>query len=650
MSKISIITFSIFVSILLVSCQKHEEPIIVKIDLNKINEPISKFIYGQFIEHLGNCIYNGIWAEMLEDRKFYYPITDNFNPNELAPADTFWNTAPFEYLAASPWEVIGKTGIIKMQKENTYVGEFTPEINCTENSISGIRQYNIGLIKRREYNGRIILSGDETVLPINIQLIDGETKQQIASVNEINKNYTTSEFKFTSNIGSENAIIEITSSGRGKFRIGTISMMPANNIDGWRFDVVNLLKELNSPIYRWPGGNFVSGYNWKDGIGERDKRPPRKNPAWKGVEHNDVGIHEYMNLMNILNSEAFIAVNTGSGTPDQVAEEIAYCRADNSNPMGKWRIENGHPEPYDVKYWAVGNEMYGAWQIGHMPLEEYVKKHNSTADAIWKIDSTAQLIGVGAVGDWSESMLKVCSNHMNLISEHHYSREIDTNITLHVNQIAEAVKSIADSHRVYRARIPELKDRDIRIALDEWNYWYGDYIYGELGVNYHMKDALGIAKGLHEIFRNSDLYYMANYAQTVNVIGCIKTTDIASGFASTGQVLKLYRKQFENIPLNINAINQDIDIAASISEDKKNISIAMVNSSAKSETIQFELSNFNIDQNCVQWIIQNSNPESYNTPGKKEEIGIVESKLELEDNEINLPALSIVLINGKIIN
>ena len=353
--------------------------------------------------------------------------------------------------------------------------------------------------------------------------------------------------------------------------------MPADNIRGWRKDVIALMKELESPVYRWPGGNFVSGYNWLDGIGDRDQRPPRKNPAWKGVESNDVGIHEYMELMEILDAEAFIAVNTGLGTLEEVVQEIEYVNGTADSKWGKVRGENGHPEPYGVKWWAVGNEMFGSWQLGHMPLSDYVRKHNSIAEAIWEVDPEARLIGVGAAGEWSRTMLSESADKMNLISEHIYCRELDS-VSAHIDQIANSVKQVADAHRKYRSEIKGLAEKDIRIAMDEWNYWYGDYIYGELGVRYHHKDALGIAKGLHEYFRNSDLFFMANYAQTVNVIGCIKTTATTAGFATTAMPLILYRKHFESIPVQVTHSIPMLDVAAAISEDKHTLTVSIVNS------------------------------------------------------------------------
>ncbi|GAF68393.1 unnamed protein product, partial [marine sediment metagenome] len=381
---------------------------------------------------------------------------------------------------------------------------------------------------------------------------------------------------------------------------------------------------------------------WRDGIGKRDKRPPRKNPAWKGIEHNDVGIHEYLELMELIAAEPFIAVNTGLGTVEEVAEEVEYCNGPADTPMGRLRSRNGHPEPFNVKWWAVGNEMYGSWQLGHMPLEEYVKKHNRVAEAMWNVDRSIQLVGVGEAGEWSETMLKVCSDHMNLISEHIYCRE-RPDVIEHTRQLSQQIKRKVNAHRKYREEIEGLAGKDIRIAMDEWNFWYGDYLYGELGVRYHLKDGLGVAIGLHELFRNSDLYFMANYAQTVNVIGCIKTTPTAAGFATTGLPLKLYRRYFGTIPIAISEVTGNLDIAAAWTTDKKAITVAIVNPTEGAELVMVDFGETVLKENGKKWTIRHSDPEIYNEPGKKPNVSIQEEDIILTKNELNIPSFSIVM-------
>jgi len=613
----------------------------IEIDAGKTKEPISKYIYGQFIEHLGRCIYGGIWAEMLEDRKFFYPIKDEYNPWGT-DKDPQWNAGEYKYLKASPWKVIGPAGTVTMDTNNPYVGSHTPVIHLTgDGNEAGISQDGLAIVKDKGYTGRIILAGDKLAGPIIVRIVPDKSDAINIDVGRISPEFKPYLFAFTSPASSDNVRIEIIGKGKGTFRIGTLSLMPADNIKGWRSDVVALLKELDSPVYRWPGGNFVSGYNWRDGIGERDKRPPRKNPAWKGIEHDDVGIHEYIELMELIGAEPFVSVNTGLGTVEEVAQEVEYCNGSADTPMGKLRAQNGRPEPYKVKWWAVGNEMYGNWQLGHIPLSEYVKKHNQAAEAIWKVDPNAKLVGVGSVGKWSETMLKICSGYMNLLSEHIYCKEIK-DVTRHTKQLANEIKRVADAHRKYRRDVNEIAGKDIRIAMDEWNYWYGNYIYGELGTRYYLKDALGVATGLHEYFRNSDIYFMANYAQTVNVIGAIKTSRTASILDTTGVTLKLYRQHFGQIPVEVTGSNiAPLDVAAALKNDRKAITIAVVNPTDKQRELPMELKGVKVADIGKLWIITGTDPLAHNEPGKEPKVVIEEKTAEGVSNKLKAPAMSV---------
>jgi alpha-N-arabinofuranosidase len=579
---------------------------------------------------------------MLEDRKFYYPITDDFKPWGTK-TDEYWKAGEFPVLIASPWQVVGPSGTVKMNTTKPFVGDHDPVIQVKENAISGIRQGGMAIVEGRTYIGRVVLSA-KNIKKIDVRISDEDGdmagSHNISEIENPDDSFQTYSFEFIARKSSASASLEIVGSGEGSFTIGTISLMPEDNIQGFRADVIELLRELNSPIYRWPGGNFVSGYDWKDGIGDRDKRPPRKNPAWTGVEHNDVGIHEFMDFCMLVDTEPFIAVNTGLGTVEEVAEELEYCNGSEDTPMGKWRAENGHAASYEVKYWAVGNEMYGDWQLGHMPLSEYVKKHNAMAEAMWAIDPDVQLIAVGSVGEWSETMMRECSNHMNLISEHIYEQEKE-NVIEHSKMIPAAIRAKAEAHRQYREDIPGLAEKDIRIAMDEWNHWYGDYIYGELGVRYYHKDGLGIARGLHEYFRNSDLYFMANYAQTVNVIGAIKTTKTAAEFATTGLVLKLYREHFGVHPIQCEWSNDTLDISAAWSDDQQILTLAVVNPSEKEFHLNLENVEEDFNEIGTAYLIATKDPLAYNEPGKPRSVNIEERNFTTD--ELSIDPLSITL-------
>ena len=620
----------------------------VNVDLNQRGEPISKYIYGQFIEHLGRCIYGGIWAEMLEDRKFYYPVTGE------APAWTMYKPGmrswdgeghPYELLTRSPWMIIGDKKGVSMVSKNSYVGEHTSRIALSGNEKpGGLLQERLGLVRGKQYTGRIVLAGDPKAAPIEVGLAwgGGASDRDTVVIDKIGKSYAKYPLRFTARDSTDNGRLEIVGKGKGHFLIGTVSLMPADNILGWRADTVALLKELNSQVYRWPGGNFVSGYDWKDGIGDPDRRPARKNPAWKGIEHNDVGLHEFLELCREINAEAFIAVNTGLGDAKAAAEEIEYVNGGADTPMGKLRAKNGRPKPFGVKWWAIGNEMYGDWQLGHMPLEDYMKKHNRVVDAMRRVEPDFKPIAVGNMGPWSRQMLATCSDHMSLISEHLYWQD-KGDVVSHVRQISAKVREVAEAHRRYRKTIASLAGKDIRIAMDEWNYWYGPNEYGELGVRYFLQDGLGIAIGLHEFFRNSDIYFMANYAQTVNVIGAIKTTKTRAEFETTGLVLKLYRERFGEIPVQVSGDFKPLDVAAALSGDHSILTVAVVNPSGESQPLDLKLIGGEMTGRGQKWTLTGPNKWSHNAPGKPRQVDIRTSSVTETNGRLEVVPLSVTL-------
>jgi alpha-L-arabinofuranosidase len=607
----------------LVSKSTAPEPRIT-IDAAKTGAPISKYVYGQFIEHLGRCIYGGIWAEMLEDRKFFYDVGAK----------------------ESAWKPIGPANAVTMIREKPFVGEHTPQIALPgDGKPSGIAQSGLGLAAGKSYVGRIWLAGTPESGPVQVALVwgAGPNDRQTVKIERLSPEFAQTPLSFTAGAGTDDGRLEITSSGKGSFRVGTVSLMPADNVAGMRADTLKLLKELNSPVYRWPGGNFVSGYNWKDGIGDPDRRPPRKNPAWQGLEHNDFGIHEFMTFCREIKTEPYVTVNSGQGDVQMAVDEVQYANGAADTPMGQLRAKNGHPEPYGVKYWSIGNEMYGDWQLGHMPLEKYVDKHNQFAEAMRKVDPSIQLIAVGAAGPWSERMLTDCAGHMELMSEHFYCGS-QPGLLGHMRQIPGEVHRIAEAHRGYRKTIPALTGRNIRVALDEWNYWYGPELYGEIGARYFLKDALGIAAGLNEFARQSDIYFMANYAQTVNVIGAIKTSKTAAEFDTTGLVLKLYREHFGVIPVATQTTPL-LDAQAAWSEDHKTLTIAVANPSLSEVSIALNLSGAKLAGTGTRWQIAGNDPMAYNEPGQPPRVSIETAPVDHITDKLTVAPCSVTLFS-----
>jgi alpha-L-arabinofuranosidase len=236
-------------------------PLSIAIDAAKTGEPISPYVYGQFIEHLGRCIYGGIWAEMLQDRKFFDPVGSK----------------------DSPWKPVGPADAVSMVRTGAFVGQHTPRIALAGGQPAG-SPGGLGLIAGKAYVGRIWLAGSKDTGPVHVSLVwgDGPDDRQTVTVPQVADAYAKTPLEFTAGKTTDEGRLEITAAGSGRFSVGTVSLMPADNVARHARDTLALLKELDSPVYRWPGGNFVSGYDWRDGIGDRDRRPPRKNPAWQG--------------------------------------------------------------------------------------------------------------------------------------------------------------------------------------------------------------------------------------------------------------------------------------------------------------------------------------------------------------------------------
>ena len=272
------------------------------VHLNQEGYPIHPYVYGMFTELLGNMFENGIWAEMLSDRKFFYPVD---NSETLTPRNSKRHQLR--------WRPIGPESSVTMDTKDSYVGKQSPVVSVGSGR-NGIRQAGLWLEKGRGYTGRVVLKADGAV-NVSVSLVwgSGQNDRQTVVFEGIGKDYKKYYFDFTAGADVQDAALEITGQGNGSFEIGAVSLMPADNMEGFRADLVEILREIGSPIYRWPGGNFLSGYEWRDGIGDPDQRPPRYDYAWNTVESNDMGTDEYMTWCRLLGSEPYLVVNTGFG-------------------------------------------------------------------------------------------------------------------------------------------------------------------------------------------------------------------------------------------------------------------------------------------------------------------------------------------------
>lgn len=636
-----------FVCFLLLFCgAAHAQTVTAALDASQKGADISPYIYGQFIEHMGRCIYGGIWAEVLQDRKFYEPLDEEFPRTGTTKSN-------------SPWCILAsQAGIpkVSMSKDAPFTGKWSPELQIQQ--FACIYQADIHLRRGVDYVGYIWLKSSGFGFPpgekpgcVSVSLAGCKVPIQFTPSGDFVKCEFRFPFLYRGLPEDDSFRFEITFWGYGTVQIGCVSLMPADNIQGMRPDTLAALKELNSPVYRWPGGNFVSGYDWRDGIGDRDRRPPRKNPAWKGVEPNDFGLDEFMTFCRFLETEPYIAVNTGDGQVENAVAELEYANCPADSEMGKLRTKNGHAEPYRVRFWGIGNEMYGNWQIGHMPVADYVKKHNAFYGRFKAADPNIFCIGVGAVGDWNEAFIPDAFDHLDALSEHIYDQNRE-NAAEHIHLAANSIESRAKAHEEYRTRWSELyAKKNLPIVMDEWNYAYGPHVFGEGGTRFFQMDGLGIAAGLHAFFRHSDLFFMANYAQTVNVLGAVKTTPTSVQLESTGLVLKLYREHFGTTPIFTQVVSTEdvtsaaLDVSAALTA-RGELTLAVINADERDVTVKLALKGCSLDDFYRRYVISDreNDPLGFNDPGQPPRIAIQPSESRFNDvPSVTVPPMSVTL-------
>ncbi|HVT98530.1 MAG TPA: hypothetical protein VHE33_13585, partial [Acidobacteriaceae bacterium] len=370
-------------------------PIVATVNTQETSAPISKYLYGGFIEEGGTLISRSLWSEMLDDRKFYFPIN-----SQVTEEPAGQRRRPSFLEPPRKWRPVGPDEAVVMDADAPFVGDHSPRIALDSSTSHGIQQSGLTLVKDKKYIGRIYLRGTSGAT-VKVSLIWGEDPKdrQTVSFASLTDSYRKFALSFTAGASTNKATFEIAGTGQGNFHVGTVSLMPADNVSGFRPDTIALLRQLHPGMWRLPGGNVISDWVWYDSVGDIDKRPPMFDYAWHAMQTNDVGLDELMTLCRLIDVDPYITVNAGFGDSHSAAQEVEYINGSASTPMGAWRARNGHPEPWHVKYWNIGNEPYGSWQLGHTDLKYFVLKHNEFAKAMREADPSITLLASGAFPD-----------------------------------------------------------------------------------------------------------------------------------------------------------------------------------------------------------------------------------------------------------
>ncbi|MGO1390685.1 arabinosylfuranosidase ArfA [Brachybacterium alimentarium] len=320
---------------------------------------------------------------------------------------------------------------------------------------------------------------------------------------------------------------------------------PSADADGFRQDVLELTGELGVSSVRYPGGNFVSGYRWEDGVGPAEQRPRRPDLAWHSTETNAFGLDEFMAWAEKAGVEPMYAVNLGTRGVQEALDVLEYANAPVGTELADRRAANGHPEPYGIRMWCLGNEMDGPWQIGHRPAEDYARLAAETARAMRRTGSELELVACGSshssmptFGAWEQAVLEACYDDIDMLSAHVYYRGEEGDAASYLasavdmDSYIEAVVATSDHVRATLKR-----DKRLQISFDEWNVTNPDGDTGEepggddwpeaprfAESTYTAQDAVVVGSLLISLLRHTDRVASASQAQLVNVLGPIRTT------------------------------------------------------------------------------------------------------------------------------
>lgn len=311
---------------------------------------------------------------------------------------------------------------------------------------------------------------------------------------------------------------------------------------GFRQDVMELVKDLKVPVVRYPGGNFVSGYNWEDGTGPKEKRPKKMELAWMSVETNEVGIDEFQEWAKRAGSDIMMAVNLGTRGAQEARDLVEYCNLDTPTHFAQMRKENGFEKPFDIKLWCLGNEMDGSWQICAKTAQEYGRIANETAKMMKWTDPTIELVACGSsspdsatFGTWEKTVLENCYDNVDYLSLHSYygNRKDNTedylSQSLIMDEFIDKVVSICDE-----VKEAKKSDKVMKLSFDEWNVWFHSNESDKeipkwqvapplLEDHYNFEDALVVGCLMITLLKHSDRVKVACLAQLVNVIAPIMT-------------------------------------------------------------------------------------------------------------------------------
>ncbi|HSS98414.1 MAG TPA: alpha-L-arabinofuranosidase C-terminal domain-containing protein, partial [Terriglobales bacterium] len=562
----------------------------VEIDANKTIGDVHPFLFGQFMEHEHKTVQGGLWAELLRDRKFEQGDANRDGVSE--------GWVPEERIANHYFELSDGVGINDryfIDQQNYYGGGASQgiELYGPETSHASISQISIEVQKGHRYTFYVYLrlrgSGKAWVA---LEKIGGTLapRQEFTGLSDHWQKYTV---EFTSSEDSKNAHLRIGVEGHGTFWIDSASLMPADNFHGMRSDVIAALRPLHLPILRYPGGCFADEYHWRNGVGPRDQRPTTWSSIWQEWDPNDFGTDEFMDLARELAFEPHITVNYSAGTPEEAAQWVEYITGQQNTAGGTLRAHNGHPEPYNAKWWAVGNEpAFSCSQnyTGGTKIEEYADRFHQFSDAMKKVSPSIQIMAGGVPpgpDSWNHDLLGLVSTDL-------------LTITMYTGQWLKKHTEISDPADYYRSVVAEplrfdqwldelthnIGDRFPKhplFAITEYNsFWLPE----TQDSDYRLCNGLYLAGVFNSLYRHTNQVGLAEWNTLINVQGLISVDPTGIKLPPPYFTYLLYHDHSGTQVLNTSVTSPKasfnnklpaLDAVTTVSADGSKIYVAVVN-------------------------------------------------------------------------
>lgn len=483
----------------------------LKIDRSKVLGSVPPLLFGHFIEFMHDCINQGIWAQLIQSRKFE-------NPDENGDG------------ISDPWYGVGMNDsheycLDHEMKRSSFTSQRIRIFNHFD-GFSGVAQ-NLDLLEKDgNYDGYFwAISSGPVSCAVVVESAQGKPVfHEIFTVDC--KSWKRYAFSFHNDKELERARIELRLCSEGTLWIDQASLVPQNAPCGVWPSVLGRMAALKPPVLRFPGGCFADCYHWEDGIGETDLRTAKENLHWGGMEENDFGTDEFIVLCRYLGCEPMICINFGTGTPQEAANWVEYCNGGPQTKYGALRARNGHPEPYRVRYWDIGNEAFGDWEIGHSDAKSYAERYLKFHGAMSEKDPGLCFIACGGDGNsldqtWNKTVLQQLAGRVDVLGLHFYAPMIQ-------NQIydnAEIYDAVVGAAPVKYDSVLKASDETVRricgpkttvkLGVTEWNASYHNNSNRE-----QTLEAALFSAGL-----------MNTFLRNCSKLGVCNTSDLVNGWA-----------------------------------------------------------------------------------------------------------------------